>query len=192
MSKQIVIYTRYSSEMQREDSCEDQKREVCQGLARLGIDAQEATVIEDKAESGTKTNRAGFERLSAMIDHGEVSILAVDDQSRLSRGDNASSFITDLVYSGGRFVSTGEGIDTNQEGWELRVKIMEVHNGATIRDLGRRVHRGQKGRVLTTAPRATTRSDTSLTTLIQTGRRRHVAVRSPRRDCVFTRSRPAG
>src|SRR5262245_26739332 len=101
--------------MQREESREDQEREVLQGLARLGIDARDAIVI--------------------------------DDQSRLSRADNACAFVTDLVYSGGRFVSTGEGIDTAQDGWELRVKIMEVHSGATIRDLGRRVHRGQKGRV---------------------------------------------
>lgn len=148
MASRIVVYTRYSSDMQRAESCEDQEREVRQGLARLGIDACDAIVIEDKGESGTKIHRAGFERLSGLIECGEVDILAVDDQSRLSRADNACAFITDLVYAGGRFISTGEGIDTAQEGWELRVKIMEVHNGATIRDLGRRVHRGQKGRVL--------------------------------------------
>jgi DNA invertase Pin-like site-specific DNA recombinase len=148
VSKRIVIYTRYSSDMQREESCEDQEREVRAGLASRGIDARDAVVLQDKAESGTKANRAGFEQLSAMIARGEVAVLAVDDQSLLSRADNACAFITDLVYAGGRFISTGEGIDTAQDGWELRVKIMEVHNGATIRDLGRRVHRGQKGRVL--------------------------------------------
>src|SRR5262249_27660829 len=134
--------------MQLEESCEDQEREVRAGLASRGIDARDAVVFQDKAESGAKANRAGFEQLSAMIARGEVAVLAVDDQSRLSRADNACAFVTDLVYAGGRFVSTGEGIDTAQDGWELRVKIMEVHNGATIRDLGRRVHRGQKGRVL--------------------------------------------
>jgi hypothetical protein len=72
----------------------------------------------------------------------------VDDQARLSRADNAFAFITDLVFSGGRFISTGEGIDTHQQGWELRVKVMELHNSTTIRELGRRVRRGQLGRVL--------------------------------------------
>ena len=148
MTKSIVIYTRYSSDMRRENSCEDQRREVCRGLVRFGINAHDAFVIEDKAESGTKTNRTGFEKLTAMIKRGEVGILAVDDQSRLSRGDNASSFITDLGYSARRFISTGEDIDTDQDGWQLRVKIMEVHNGAAILDLGRRVHQGQEGRVL--------------------------------------------
>ena len=148
MRKQTVIYTRYSSDMQREDSCEDQKREVILGLRRLGIDVVDPIVIEDKAESGTKSNRTGFQRLTAMIERGEVGILAVDDQSRLSRADNASSFITDLIYSGGRFISPGEGIDTAHEGWHLRVKMTEVHNSTTIREIGRRVQRGQRGRVL--------------------------------------------
>ena len=83
-----------------------------------------------------------------MVDRGEVAILAVDDQARFSRADNAFAFIQDVVFHGGRFVSTGEGIDTEQEGWELRVKVMELHNSTTIRELGRRVRRGQKGRVL--------------------------------------------
>ena len=56
--------------------------------------------------------------------------------------------INDVVFHGGRFISTGEGIDTSQEGWELRVKVMELHHSMTIRELGRRVRRGQKGRVL--------------------------------------------
>ena len=148
LPKKTVLYTRYSSDMQRDESCEDQGREVRQGLDSKGIDSNEALVLNDRAESGTKANRTEFDRLRAMIRRGEVGILAVDDQSRLSRADNVFGFIQDLVYQGGRFISTGENIDTHEEGWELRVKVMELHNSTTIRELGRRVHRGQKGRVL--------------------------------------------
>jgi len=143
-----VIYTRFSSELQNEKSCEDQEREVRTGLEKLKIDHSAALVIYDQAESGTKTFRDEFARLVDMVERGEIRILAVDDQARLSRADNAFAFITDLVYSGGRFISTGEGIDTTQQGWELRVKVMELHNSTTIRELGRRVRRGQLGRVL--------------------------------------------
>ncbi len=114
----------------------------------MGIDHQGAVVIHDEAESGAKTFRGEFERIDEMVRRKEIAILAVDDQARLTRADNAFGFITDLVYSGGRFVSTGEGIDTTQQGWELRVKVMELHNSTTIRELGRRVRRGQLGRVL--------------------------------------------
>jgi hypothetical protein len=65
----------------------------------------------------------------------------------LTRTDNAFALITDLVFAVGRFISTSEGLDTDQPGWELRVKVMELHNSATINELGRRVRRGQLGRV---------------------------------------------
>ncbi len=104
--------------------------------------------IHDVAESGTKTFRPEAERLDEMSKNGEIEILAVDDQARFTRADNAYSMITDLVYREGRFISTGEGIDTDQPGWELRIKVMELHNSTTIRELGRRVRRGQRGRLL--------------------------------------------
>jgi DNA invertase Pin-like site-specific DNA recombinase len=144
----IVIYTRYSTDMQRSTSCEDQERNVRAALKRRKIDTRDALVLQDRAETGTRSDRPAFATLTGMIDRREVLILAVDDQSRFSRGDYAAAFINDLVYAGGRFISTTEGIDTEQEGWELKVKILEVHNAFTIRELGRRVHRGQEGRVV--------------------------------------------
>jgi hypothetical protein len=114
----------------------------------MGIDHRLAIVIHDEAESGTKTFRDEFERLEEMLWRGEIFILAVDDQARLTRADNAYAFITDIVFMNGRFLSTGEGIDTTQPGWQLRVKVMELHNSTTIQELGRRVRRGLIGRLL--------------------------------------------
>ncbi|MGZ0164282.1 MAG: recombinase family protein [Planctomycetales bacterium] len=143
MCEKVVIYTRYSSDLQSTRSCVDQEREICGGLAQKGTKHPEAVVIYDEAESGPKTFRDEFVRLQQMVRAGQVAIIAVDDQSRLTRADNAFAFITDLVYADGRFISTSEGIDTDQLGWELRVKVMELHNSATTKELGRRVRRGQ-------------------------------------------------
>ena len=134
--------------MQNPKSCDDQERDVRVGLAQKGLDATNALVIHENAESGTRSDRSGFGQIVEMVARKEAFVLAVDDQSRFTRADNAFSFITDVVFAGGRFISTGEGIDTDQLGWELRVKVMELHNSTTIRELGRRVHRGQLGRVL--------------------------------------------
>ena len=82
-----------------------------------------------------------------MVARGEVGVLGVDDPSRLTRADNAFAFVTDLVYAGGRFVSTGEDIDTAIAGWELKVQVLQLHHGQTVRDLRHRVRRGQQGRV---------------------------------------------
>jgi len=146
--KTVVLFTRYSSDMQRPESCEDQERNVRRALPVKGINPDGALVLKDEAESGTLADRPAMMQLVGMIDRCEIGVLAVDDQSRFSRGDNAFQLITDLVYSGGRFISTGEGIDTDEPGWELKVKVLELHHSTTIRELGRRVRRGQEGRVL--------------------------------------------
>lgn len=147
MEKKDIIYTRYSSELQNPKSCEDQERDARAGLRRKGIDDGHFIVLADHAETGTKDERPVFAQLLQMIREGKVGALTVDDQSRFSRGDNAYAMIKDLVYSGGRFISACEGVDTTEQGWELRVKVMELHNSTTIQELGNRVRRGQRGRI---------------------------------------------
>jgi site-specific DNA recombinase len=144
----VVIYTRFSSDLQRTESCADQEREIRKALTRRSIALHDVEVIRDEAESGTRTDRDGFQQLARMIAAKEIGILAVDDQSRLSRADNAYGFIKDLVYSGGRFISTSENIDTADTGWELKVKVMQLHHGESLRNTRERVRRGQLGRVL--------------------------------------------
>ena len=143
-----IIYCRYSSDMQRPESCSDQERKVREYLLRNNIPAGEIIVLKDEAISGTKEARDAYDGIKSKIDRREPFVLAVDDQSRLSRGDNVKGLIRDLVFAGGRFISAGENIDTAQDGWELKVGIMEIHNSLTITELSRRVRRGQEGRVL--------------------------------------------
>ena len=122
----VVIYCRYSCELQNPKSCADQEREVRAGLARLGIDASNAEVICDAAEPGTSTDRAEFDSICRRIKNNEPILLAVDDQSRFTRLGNALALITDLVYASGRFVSVCEQIDTAVPGWKLKVRVMEL------------------------------------------------------------------
>jgi site-specific DNA recombinase len=145
---EVVIYCRYSSELQNPKSLDDQEREVKEGLKSFGVDVSNAIVISDAAISGTTTGREGFEQVCEMIRSGKPIILAVDDQSRFSRLNNAFALVTDLVFAGGRFISTGEHIDTNSPGWKLRVRVMELHHSTCSDETGHRVRRGQHGRVL--------------------------------------------
>jgi len=71
------------------------------GLPRYAVSTDRILVIRDEAQSGTNSGRDGFQRLSEMIERGEDEILAVDDQSRLTRTDNVSACIQDLVFAGG-------------------------------------------------------------------------------------------
>jgi site-specific DNA recombinase len=148
LDHKIVIYTRYSTDMQRTESCDDQEREVRKYLDRQGIDSSKAVVLRDEAQSGTRNDRVEYSRLTEMINRREVAILAVDDQSRLSRSHNVYSFIKDLTYAGGRFISTSEGIDTDNRDWSMKTKIMEFHHSHTIEGSRDRIRRGQRGRVI--------------------------------------------
>lgn len=144
----LYIFTRISTLLQNPKSPEDQERQVREGLEHKGIDHKNAIVISEMGQSGTKDDRDGFQHIQQRVERGDNFILAVDDQSRFSRGSNVKNLITDLVYNGGRFISTGEAIDTAIDGWEMMVQFKEIHHSESSKDTARRVHRGQKGRVL--------------------------------------------
>ena len=144
----IVIYVRYSSDMQRAESCADQERKVREHLDRHGIDQTHVAVISDEGISGTRDDRPGLQKLMAMIKRGEVALVAVDEQSRLSRSMGAAALIQDLTYANVRFIAVSENIDTANVGWEIPAQIMGMHHNMSSRDTGRRVFRGQEGRIL--------------------------------------------
>ena len=52
---EILIYTRFSSDLQSAKSCDDQEREVRAALERMGIDHSKAIVIHDEAEQNNET-----------------------------------------------------------------------------------------------------------------------------------------
>jgi hypothetical protein len=148
LEKKTVIYNRYSSDMQNPRSCGDQERDIRTDLPRFRVDPTNAIVIQDEAQSGTKSDRKGFARLKAMMEREEIGVLAVDDLSRLTRGENAFAFVKDLKFSGGRFISTTESIDTDVPGWEMNVQFREIKNSQDLIGLKDKVLRGQRGRVL--------------------------------------------
>lgn len=147
MSKSVVIYARFSSEKQRDESCQDQERNCRSLLDRNGIGHQSAEVINDKGERGDLQDRAGYQRLLGMITRREISVLVVDQQSRLTRGDNPLPLIRDLVFGGGRFLAV-EGIDTDRAGWEELVGLKGLTSSSELKTTGHRVRRGLEGRVL--------------------------------------------
>ena len=148
MSKKIIIYVRYSTEMQSSASCKDQERQVRDGLTRLGIDHSHAIVLADEAISGTKSDRPNFQILLAMIERGEVSILAVDDQSRLTRGFDAMEIIQNIQFHGGRFIAISEQLDSAERSWKMLAGFKQIANNAVIDETAGRVRRGQKGNLI--------------------------------------------
>jgi site-specific DNA recombinase len=81
--KTAVIYARYSSDNQRDRSLADQIK-LCRDLAKRE-ELHVVDVFEDRAISGTKNDRPGFQRLMAAAKAKLFDVLIVEDQDRLTR-----------------------------------------------------------------------------------------------------------
>ncbi len=135
----VEVYSRSSSALEHDGSCEDQERQVVHGPKRMDIDPSWAEFIRDKAASGTNERKYGYEKPKTMISRREKFILAVDSVSRVSRKADAMTLIRDLVRAGGRFIAVEDGIDTLRTGSELHVRISQIRTTPKTTDLGSRM-----------------------------------------------------
>jgi site-specific DNA recombinase len=142
-----LIYTRYSSDLQSDRSNEDQEREVRLLFRQKGIDDSDAFVIHDRAVSGTTNGRPGFLEMQRLVGLGLVFVIGVEDQSRASRNDDVIGVVKDMVFRGTRFLS-GDGVDTTEKGWQLKVRLLGIQNAASGENKAQLVRRGMKGRIL--------------------------------------------
>jgi site-specific DNA recombinase len=145
-----AAYARYSTDMQREASLEDQLRNIRTRCAREGW--QEPVVYSDAAISGARSDRPGFRQLLADAASHRFDMLLVDDLSRLSRDkDDTGKAIKRLTFAGVRVVGVSDGTDTSRDGYELDTGIRAVIGEHYLRDLAKKTHRGLTGRALSGA-----------------------------------------
>lgn len=78
-----AIYARYSSDLSRDASIEDQVRLCRQHAERLGWAVAE--VFEDRAISGASAIRPGYQAILAAVADGGVDIVLAEALDRLSR-----------------------------------------------------------------------------------------------------------
>jgi DNA invertase Pin-like site-specific DNA recombinase len=141
MTKRVAIYARYSSDLQREASIEDQVR-VC----RERVERDGGTVVEvyaDAAISGTRaSNRLGLQKLMADAKERRFDAIYSEALDRLSRDqEDVAGLFKRLHFADVRIVTLAEG-----EISELHVGLKGTMNALFIKDLGDKVRRGQRGR----------------------------------------------
>ena len=135
-----VIYARFSSTGQREESIEGQIRE-CQSFAeRKGL-----VVIQtycDRAISGKTDNRPQFQQMIADSKNGLFDVVLVWKIDRFSR-DKYDSVVYKhaLKKNGVSVISATEPIDDSPEG-QLMESIFEGFSVYYIKDLSQKVNRG--------------------------------------------------
>ena len=137
-----VIYARFSSDLQRDASIEDQNR-ACRDLAaRLGLEVVET--YSDRAISGASMMRPGLQKLLRDAQSGQFDVVLSEALDRLSRNqaDIAS------LYQNLQFL--GIAIETISEGpiSEMHIGLKGTMNALFLKDLATKTHRGLKGRAL--------------------------------------------
>ena len=134
-----ALYARFSTELQRRESIEDQLRACRAWCERTGLEV--VAEYEDAAISGASmSNRPGLQALVAAAQGRRFDVVVTEALDRLSRsqGDVATLFEDLRCY--------GVGIRTLAEGEveEMAIGLKGTMN-ALLREIGRKTRRGMVG-----------------------------------------------
>ena len=138
----VALYARYSSENQKDSSIDQQLRLLMQRVEAEGWEV--AGVYQDRALTGANMMRPGLQAmLSAAFDQ-QFDIVLTESIDRLSRDqEHIAHMHKRLLYRNIAIVSLLEGEIT-----ELHIGLKGTMSALQLKDLSRRVHRGQKERAI--------------------------------------------
>jgi DNA invertase Pin-like site-specific DNA recombinase len=141
MTLRAVVYARYSSELQRGASIDDQIRLCKELVAREGW--QLVSVLRDAALSGATSLRAGYQALLSAARDDAFDVVVAEALDRLSRDqEDVAGLFKRLRFAGIRIVTLAEG-----EVSELHVGLKGTMNALFLEDLADKTRRGLRGRV---------------------------------------------
>ena len=136
-----VIYARYSTDLQREESIEDQV-EVCRRFAQAH-GWQVVNTYTDAALSGASRYRPAYQALIADARKNQFDIVVCEAVDRLGRRLADTADLQDtLAFLGIRLFTPSVGEVT-----ALHVAIMGMMAQMTLRDIADKTKRGQLGRI---------------------------------------------
>jgi len=124
-----AIYARYSTELQREASIQDQVR-ICRRLIE-GQDWTEVAVYSDMAISGANHQRPGYQRLLSDLRDCDVDVVVAESLDRISRDqEHVAAFYKQATYAGAIIVTVAEGHIS-----ELHIGLKGTMSALFLKDL---------------------------------------------------------
>lgn len=139
-------YSRFSSDLQVPHSIETQQAECRKAAGKNGHNIAADLEFHDDAISGAKFQRHGLDAMLAAAHAGRFRTIYFYSLSRLARESVISMpILKRLVHVNKvRVISVTEGIDSDRDGWELIVRIVNLQHECFISDLSRHIRRGQQ------------------------------------------------
>jgi DNA invertase Pin-like site-specific DNA recombinase len=147
-----AIYARFSSDLQRPTSIEDQLRRCKEFAAKQGWTVVEEFVRFDEAK--TAATLAGRDALKALMSAAKTKpkpfdCLLVDDTSRLARYlPDVLSMNDRLLYHGVFIYAVAQRLDCREKTSRPLLTLHGMMDEQFLVSLGEKVHRGQEGRAL--------------------------------------------
>ena len=152
MTKRCAVYARFSTDMQRAASLEDQLRNCRRFSAQIGWEILDDHIYQDAALSGFGVEqRPAYQRLvaNALAAVPPFTVILVDDLSRLSRDlVETLRLYRRLKRNGIELVAVADGIQTSHQMAKLQITIKGLVNELYLDDLRDKTHRGLTGRAL--------------------------------------------
>ena len=141
MISRVALYARYSSDLQRDASIEDQLR-----LCREHATRQGWTVVDsysDRAISGASMLRPSLQDLLTDAARGRFDFILTEGLDRLSRDqEDTARIFKQLNFAGIKLFTVAEG-----EIGELHIGFKSTLNALYLKDLAAKTRRGMRGRV---------------------------------------------
>ena len=143
MTRRAALYARYSSDLQRDASIEDQLRSCRQFAEGRGYEILVQTYT-DRAASGASLLRTGIQQLLADARERRFEVVLAEALDRLSRNQ------ADIASLHQQLAFHGVTIETRSEGPinELHIGLTGTMNALFLKELGKKTHRRLKGRAL--------------------------------------------
>lgn len=148
-----AVYARYSSDLQRDSSIEDQVRKCREYASRQdGWTIADDYVLYDQAISAASL--AGRDALQKLIAAAKerprpFDRLLIDDTSRLARNiEDSLRVVKILEFNGVHVVAVSQGIDSQNKSARQFLTLHGMMDEQFLVGLADKVHRGQEGRVL--------------------------------------------
>lgn len=145
-----AVYARFSSDLQRETSIDDQVAVARRYAADQGWVIAESCVFTDSALSGASMDRPGLRALRAAAAQSPrtYDVLLVDDSSRVSRDlADAVRFLQELQFTGIRVIYISQHIDSANDQAETLIGVHGIVDSLYLREMAKKIKRGLAGQV---------------------------------------------
>ncbi len=148
-SMRVAIYARYSSDLQRQTSIDDQVA-VCRRYADSpGWTVLDEHVYSDAGISGASLEgRPGIQALLGAAPQRDFDVLLVDDSSRVARDLRDALYVLRLLkFAGVRTIYISQQIDSENEQAETLLTVHGLVDGLYLEEVKKMTKRGLRGQL---------------------------------------------